>query len=90
MIELIRREHDPEADWVEAGLRELVLGYRRTVLSDAGAGKLSLPVLRHGEQVYQGRQGLLDGLHALERLAEDWRRFQSDACYVDEDGSGCR
>lgn len=89
MIEIIRREQDPDADWVEAGLKELVLGYKRTLVSEPPLPDQTLPLLRHDARLYQGREGLLAGLRDLERLADAWRRFQSDACYVDDDGESC-
>ncbi len=89
MIELFRNEHDPEADWVEAALRELVLEYRRVVVPPGEAGDMTLPALRQDDRISAGKQALLAHLGELEELAEAWRRFQSDSCYVDNDGATC-
>jgi hypothetical protein len=89
MIELFRKEHDPEADWVEASLRELVLDYHRVVVPPGEAGDMALPALRHDDRLISGKQALLDLLGELEELAESWRRFQSDSCYIDNDGDSC-
>jgi hypothetical protein len=94
MIELFLTPGDSEAAWIEAGFKEMVLGYRRVELLpeqvEAVLGKpLSLPVVRHDERLICGREDLLAYLQELERLAEDWRRFQTDACYIDDDGEVC-
>jgi hypothetical protein len=94
MIEVYRQAESLEADWVEAGLRELVLGYRRVVVEEPGqapelGGDVALPAVRHDGRVISGRQALLAYLQELERFTADWRKFQGDACYIDEDGEVC-
>ena len=84
MIELWRARESQEADWVEAGLKELVLGYERVVTDEQSAFGLSLPVLRHDERLVSGSAALQAYLVELEELAEAWRRFQSDSCYAAE------
>ena len=94
MIELFRTEQSQTADWVEAGLRELVVGYRKTVTTSLQAAdifgpQVTLPVIRENGRLISGKESLLAYLDELEKLVEDWRRFQSDACYIDEDGELC-
>lgn len=94
MIELFLPAGEQETGWVEAGLKEMVVGYQRVELSPEDVvsvlGKpLSLPVVRHDQRLISGRDELLAYLQELERLVEDWRRFQADACYIDEDGDTC-
>lgn len=94
MIELFRTTQGKTADWVEAEFRELVVGYCKHLITPAQADKLfgkhvQLPVIRDHERVVSGRDALLGYLRELEKLAADWRRFQSDACYIDEDGQVC-
>lgn len=85
MIEVIRAAESAEADWVEAELRELVLGYERVVVA-LGEVDFPLPAIRQDGRLVSGREGLLQALKELELMAEAWRRFQSDACYVDDEG----
>jgi hypothetical protein len=49
----------------------------------------ALLVLRDEGEIVTGEQALRDHLNALRDLLADWDRFQSDACYVEEDGSIC-
>jgi hypothetical protein len=88
LIELWRAKNSQEADWVEAGLKELVLGYDRIVTEAETAFGLPLPVLRHDGRLVSGSAALQAYLVELEDLAEAWRRFQGDSCYVDEKGEG--
>lgn len=94
MIELFRTEQSKTADWVEAEFRELVVGYRKILTTPQHAAELfgeqvALPVIRENGRLISGRDNLLDYLRDLEKLATEWRRFQSDACYIDEDGEVC-
>jgi hypothetical protein len=72
---------------VEATLRDLVLAHRVVVGSDAMA-PVPLPAVREGDR-WVGPSDMPAYVDDLRRLARDWRRFQSDACYVDEDGATC-
>ncbi|MEJ5224688.1 MAG: hypothetical protein WHV44_09555 [Anaerolineales bacterium] len=93
MLTLYREAHSPEADWVEAELRDMTLAYDRQVLTPLQAaqqfGGMSLPILRDGERMASGREALLGFLRDLAQFAAQWRMFQSDACYVDDDGHTC-
>lgn len=94
MIELFFTPGDEEVVWVEAALKEMVVGYERVELAPEDAestlGKqVDLPAIRHDERLISGREGLLAYLNELERLVEDWRRFQADACYIEENGDVC-
>lgn len=84
----------PEADWIEAELKDLVVGYERRILGAAQVQQIlgravDLPILRDGDRIASGREEILAFLKDIHRLVEDWRRFQSDSCYVDEDGNTC-
>lgn len=94
MIQVYRRADSREADWVEAELRAMVLGYQRVIVdgenaaSELGAG-VTLPAVCQDGKIVHGQQELLRYLQELERFAADWRAFQSDSCYIDEDGEVC-
>jgi glutathione S-transferase len=44
-----------------------------------------LPVLIDEGEAYLGSGAVLDHLEELRLFKEDWYRFQSDACYCDEE-----
>ncbi len=94
MLEIYREEQSPEADWVEVELREMVVGYDRVILTPAEAAQhfgetVSLPVLRDGERMAFGRVALTKFLREFEKFATQWRMFQGDFCYVDDEGETC-
>ena len=92
MIKLYREENSPQADIIEAEFRELVLGYDRVLLHVKEAAQLfddaTLPVITNNERVVNGDE-IPAYIKELKQLMRDWQRFQSDACYVDEDGETC-
>lgn len=93
MIELYRETDSPEADWVEAELKDMVVGYACQVVSPADLPPnmtgLGLPILRDGEKLASGRNALMDFLIDLRKFVEQWRMFQSDSCYIHDDGQNC-
>ena len=93
MIKLYRKENSAQADMIEAEFRELVLGYDRVVFTSNEAEKLfgaerTLPVITNNERVVSG-DAIPSYIKELTQLTRDWYRFQSDACYVDDDGETC-
>jgi hypothetical protein len=94
MIEVFREAESAQGDWIEAELREMVLGYER-VVTTAEAARLalgsqhSLPAIKNGERIASGKEELLAYLKELENFARQWRAFQGDWCYVDDQGEIC-
>jgi len=92
MIKLYREENSLQADIIEAEFRELVLGYDRVVIDEKESAQLfddtTLPVITNNERVVSGDE-IPAYIKELKQLMRDWQRFQSDACYVDEDGETC-
>jgi hypothetical protein len=94
MITLYRAEDTPDADWIEAELKDMVLGYEIVALPPGAAcfpaePSILLPVLVHDDRLISGREAQIAYLVELRRLAERWRLFQGDFCYIDEDGEAC-
>lgn len=92
MIKLYREENSPQADMIEAEFRDIVLGYDRVVVDEKKAAQLfddaPLPVITNNERVVSG-DGIPGYIKELKQLMREWQRFQSDACYVDDDGETC-
>ena len=94
MIEVFREAESSQGDWVEAELKEMVLGYERVVTTPEAARQIlgpshSLPALKNGDRIASGQEGLMAYLKELESLAREWRAFQGDWCYVDDQGEVC-
>jgi hypothetical protein len=90
MIKLYREEKSAQADIIEAEFRDLVLGYDRVVIDSKDAQQrfgegMSLPVLTDNARVVSGEE-IPGYVKELTELVHSWRRFQSDCCYIDEDG----
>lgn len=90
MIKLYREEKSAHADTIEAEFRELVLGYDRVLIDSKKAIQLfgvdvALPVLTDNARMVRGDQ-IPVYIKELTQLIHSWRRFQSDCCYVDDDG----
>ncbi|MEJ2559028.1 MAG: glutathione S-transferase N-terminal domain-containing protein [Anaerolineae bacterium] len=93
MIELYREIDSPQSDAIEAKLKELVVAYKVVVLEGSDAdlvlealGKhVTLPALKDDGKVTSGLQAIRAHLEELEEFVVLWRKFQSDACYCDED-----
>jgi hypothetical protein len=47
-----------------------------------------LPAIRDNGQMINGPAAISAYLKDLEKFVADWRRFQSDSCYID-DGEVC-
>ena len=92
MITLYHRPNDAHADSIQETLDDLVVAYDTVVVpqdQSPPSDVPSLPALRDDGTVITGKNALSRHLSELETLLSDWRRFQSDACYVNDDGSVC-
>ncbi|PSQ79894.1 MAG: hypothetical protein BRD41_06390 [Bacteroidetes bacterium QS_1_63_11] len=91
MITLYRRANDPWPDEIQGALDEII-AYETGTTDDSTSPPDDVPallVLRDEGELVTGEQALRDHLDALRDLLADWDRFQSDACYVEENGSIC-
>jgi glutaredoxin len=89
MITLYRTESCPACDQAQEALEEMVVAHKVVKIEGARPANLQgleLPVIVEGEKVVSG-QAVDPYLAQLARDAELWRKFQSDACYINEDGS---
>ena len=94
MIEVFREEESAQGDWIEAGLHEMVLGYERVITTPEKVRHVlgpqhSLPAIKNGDRIASGKGELIACLKELEGLAREWRAFQGDWCYVDDQGEVC-
>ncbi len=94
MIKVFREAESEQGDWIEAELRDMVLGYERVVITPGQARQArgpqhTLPAIQNGERIASGKDELIAYLKELEVLAREWRAFQGDWCYVDDQGEAC-
>lgn len=88
MIELhVEPDAGARADEVRRSLDDLVVAYRWTI-ADAGTTPVDLPAIRDGDR-WIGADDIDGYLVELSHFVGQWRKFQTDACYLEDDGSVC-
>ena len=92
MIEVIVDE-ERTGEEIRDALRELVLAHRVIWLDEHAPSPLpsgvTLPAIREGDRVIDGQADIAAFLLELEAFAAAWSKFQSDTCYLDDDGTVC-
>jgi glutaredoxin len=90
MITLYRKPDCPRCGHIQETLEDLQIAHEVVTLD--GSGELpddvdaeKLPVLVDEGQAYVGADEIVKRLEYLERFRELWYKYQSDACYCDED-----
>lgn len=96
MPTLYRRPESPLGDEVQGALEAIVIQHDVVIVDSAddlpGVGAVSmqdLPALVDDGVVYASEAGLQRHVEELRQLMGVWDRFQSDACYIDDDGQLC-
>ena len=89
MIMFYRNSDCPSCESLEETLRELCIAHKVVVVDDKNKNKLPAgtmaPVLVDGRNIIQGNCNIASYLEKLEGFKALWEKFQSDACYYDED-----
>ena len=77
-------------DEVEDTLAELVIAHKVIVVGVAGeAPGATVPVIKDKARLISEPQEISAYLKELSQFVHDWRRFQGDSCYIDENGQPC-
>jgi hypothetical protein len=90
MVKLYREKISPQADLIEAELQDMIFGYDSEMMEpDAAARRFgplhSLPVITNNEKVVSGEE-IQAYVQELRVLMTDWQAYQSDCCYVNDQG----
>ena len=93
MIELYRRADCPQCADIEAELKELVVAHKVIIIEEgdmdpalmSSRSHIALPALKDNGKLIEGVEAVKTYLQELNEFVASWRRFQSDACYCDED-----
>ena len=94
MLQFYRTANCAGCAEIEAALQEMVIAHKIiTVTSEKPPESLpantSLPAIRDNGQIISGPEAIATYLKELAKFVADWRRFQSDACYLDDEGEVC-
>lgn len=78
----------------EDKLKDLVIAHKVNIIRSAEElplhpDNVSLPVIVENKNYIYGEKNILAYLESLKKVMADWDRFQSDACYVDDDVTTC-
>ena len=91
MITFFRTAECPGGCEIQETLQELCLAHKVILLQ--GNNKISElpqgthpPVLVDGDELIQGSEAIAAHLECLAGFKAEWEKFQSDACYCDEEG----
>jgi hypothetical protein len=92
MITLYRKNQCADCDEIADALREMVVAHTVVTVGDTWPPELSegsMPAIVEGDKVVRGIEDVRSFVKALADYLDEWNRFQSDSCYVDEDGNVC-
>jgi hypothetical protein len=94
MIELYRPVECAICAEIEAALKEMVVAHKVIVVeknqnSEILPPETPLPALKENGQIISGQGAIVAHLQELEKFVANWRRFQADSCYLDDDGRMC-
>jgi len=89
MIIFYRNSNCTSCESLEDTLKELCIAHKVVVVDENNKDKLPagkrVPVLIDGRKAIQGNRNIAKYLEKLEGFKALWEKFQSDACYCDED-----
>lgn len=94
MIKLYRPTDCPTCAEIETTLRELVVAHQ-VIVVDSGdrpadlGSEVKLPAICENNYLVSGPDAINTYLQELAQFTARWRRFQSDSCYLDDDGQVC-
>jgi len=92
MLTFYRNDDCPACDSVAETLAETTLAHKVVAPGEIDAekqppGGAEPPVLVEDGQSFAGHDAIRRRLDELEDIAADWSRYQSDACYCDDEGN---
>lgn len=94
MIKLFRLSDCPDCAVIEAMLKELVVAHQVITLEtdeirQALGPEITLPAIKENGRTISGPAAISAYLKELEKFVTEWRRFQSDSCYINDEGETC-
>lgn len=89
MIKFYKHDHCQFCDAAEEKLTEIVLAHKTFECSEARKLCLTDATIIEGEKVISGHPAITAFLEEISKVMELWQKFQSDACYMDDNGEIC-
>jgi hypothetical protein len=92
MINIYISKDSDKQQQLKSTLEDMVIAHQvnevehKNELPPSLVGKENLPILIDGEDVVQGQEEIHKYLEKLKTFKQEWDKFQSDACYCDDEG----
>jgi glutaredoxin len=92
MIRFYRSRDCPGCSAIQETMEDLSLAHKVVMVKDRAELPVEiskdsrLSVMVDGNEIFQGHDRILHHLEQLENFKAEWDKFQSDACYCDDDG----
>jgi hypothetical protein len=90
MIKLYVKNNCPECDEIEEKFKDLVLAHKLINVDsenfDNSFDRAELPVVQDEGKIIKGSKEIDKFLDEMENFLKEWNKFQSDVCYVDDNG----
>ena len=92
MITFFRTSDCPGCEAIEEVLEDLCIAHKVVLVPQSGVPDESMPdeakppILVDDDKVIRGNKNIIAYLEELKGFKELWYKFQSDACYCDENG----
>ncbi len=91
MMTLYVKDNCPACEEVREKIEEMVLAHDVVNIDEAGTEsplrREELPLIEDEGKTYSGNEAIEQYFEDLEKYHEEWYKFQSDVCYVDDDGN---
>ncbi len=85
MITLYRHRRCGKCDLLQEGLEKLVLAHRIGYVDEDGMN--SAAVLEDEGDLVEGESAIEAHIECLKAFRAQWQKYQTDACYCDDDGN---
>ena len=90
MITFYREEKCFDCDEMQETLRDMVAAYQMGNTAElAQSQRKKLPLLLDGDKEISGHTAIRRFIEELKKVMMDWQKFQSDSCYLDDQGKVC-
>lgn len=91
MITFYSLKNDVNSEEIEDVLKETKTAHEVITVEDKNDSRIPKgkqpPLLVHDQQVVQGAADIFKYLQELKEYEKQWYKFQSDACYTDDEGN---
>ncbi len=89
MITLYRKPGCGFCDEIEEELKELVITFDVVNVDKNFPKEITLPAIKDDDKMISDYENIKKYMNDLTKFVELWRKYQTDACYIDDDGEIC-